>query len=56
MILVELGRADAKCSASEWLDSDFEADSINISLKEHRIKLAIGQESHVAAGDVKLIA
>jgi hypothetical protein len=54
MMLVKLRRADAKCSASKLLHTNFEADRFNISLEKKGVKFAVRQERHVAASKVKL--
>ena len=55
MILVKLRGANAKCSAGKLLNTDLKADSLDVALEEERVEFAVGQESHVAAGDVELI-
>jgi hypothetical protein len=55
VVLVKLGRADAKRSAGELLHANLEAYGLHIALEEKRVKFAVCQESHVSAGDVKLM-
>ena len=54
MVLVKLGRAYSERSAGELLYTNFKADGVNVPLEEKRVKFAVGQERHVAAGNVQL--